>query len=785
MLLFEGIAVAKTIYLPDSTSSEYLPTVKIFSYNLDYNGNLVAQGFGSGTLITSSGVILTNNHVVQDLYDSSLTFDAFQICLTKSNEPQAPVCEFTASLIERDPQKDLALLRMDSKDVNGGSVNFDFYLPYDNGSNYEIGEAVTIVGYPDTGGKTITYTSGLISGIVSEGGVDYIKTDADISFGNSGGTAIDSEGNFIGVPTFIVGSYSSEALGYFFPVSDAKSWINSKKGSKVSQNEQAVKKLKSEISKYVSANKSGRYQNDYPPYEISLIDGWKFGNSLEGSFEGGTYSEIFGSAETTTIFPTERDDSSQLSIAISAQNFPYELSLQDLRSLYDDYLDDYGVTDSESTIEEVKFNGIYDALKVTNYEYDWYSYAYVNKVTYVMTYGDYAIALIYTYGDEEEDRISEVEEILATFSVNMGAVKSSVVNQVISANPLISVANPLFDAYLSDVSYEYEGVNYFGAVFGKKEDHDFTTSIYYNKFLDESYIGNFDLFKQEKIADMEEWYDLIAKGDFELDGHRGFYYVEQYDGYAGEETTYYADLFIQYDDTSYVTVYYSGDKEAYEKNLTDFESILRAIKLSNGGIGQYNLPSLSLSGENVSAVLSDIRNYVYEANIKSLNDALVFGENAPAEFKPADKVTRKDFVVWAIKMDSSLTSEFEEFKNAGVPHSFVDVDYNSEESAYFEFAKKKEAVNGFVVKGKTYFKPSGTLSLAAGLKIVFALYGYEVWQAPDYIPWYLPYLQLGYKEGLIPYGVTDTSYVLTRGEAAFLIDNASYASNYDFDNYYF
>ena len=68
----------------------------------------------------------------------------------------------------------------------------------------KLGQQLHIFGYPAIGGETITYTSGDISGFTYEAGIQgraWIKTSASISGGNSGGTAIDDQGNLIGVPT--------------------------------------------------------------------------------------------------------------------------------------------------------------------------------------------------------------------------------------------------------------------------------------------------------------------------------------------------------------------------------------------------------------------------------------------------------------------------------------------------------------------------------------------------------------------------------------------------------
>ena len=82
------------------------------------------------------------------------------------------------------------------------------------------------MGFPGTGGGTMTLTRGVYSG--ASGG--YFKTDSDISPGNSGGAAFDEQGNFVGVPT--AGSLPDDldrattAIGLLIPAADAERFID-------------------------------------------------------------------------------------------------------------------------------------------------------------------------------------------------------------------------------------------------------------------------------------------------------------------------------------------------------------------------------------------------------------------------------------------------------------------------------------------------------------------------------------------------------------------------------
>ncbi|MFC1616282.1 S1C family serine protease [Patescibacteria group bacterium] len=776
-LLFSNFVFAKTLYLPDSSSSQYLPTVKIFTYYYDSDGELIPEGYGSGTLIDSKGTILTNNHVVEDYYDPDEVYDAIQICLTKSNNPGEPICEFTASFIKRDPSMDLALLKMDSKDVRGNSINFDFYLPYENSGNYEVGSTITVIGFPDTGGSTVTFTSGLISGISVENGMEFLKTDADISFGNSGGTGVDKDGNFIGIPTYIIGSYSAEVLGYLFPLKNAVSWIKENINSAPIENAVVKEKLQKEIMRFINANETGIYINDYPPFEISLVEGWKFGNSLEGAFDLQSFSNTYSEGDSITMFPLERGDDSIAYVSVADEEYPYELSLDDVEDLLTYYIEEYSMVDEEISISRVELNEKYSAILVESSYVDWWYLdgVMVYDVNYAIPYGDRLIRINYAYTEMEEDVLTEIQEIVSSFTLDLDAIKSKSVDSLVFDDPYIVVKNPLSDTYLSDDSYDYDGKKYFGASFGKKDDYDFRVSIYSNLYQDESHIGDFDAFKVDTIADASEWYDIIASGDIYIDGHLGFFYTESYITDFGDRS-FYTDIFLEGDEDDYFVIYYSADEEIYMKNLDDFETILNNIEFESQGAGQYFIPNFFGDGgiDTIIQDFSDIKNYIYESNVRALGRDGAFGPEMPSQFNPGSGLSRKDFLLWTMRtLQGQAFIAFEEFNQSyegcGV-HCFEDVDYNSDDGIYYDFAFAQGAIGGLSSDGNYYFKPDDQITMVAAFKMIFQIYSYPVWEAPEFMPWFVPYIHIAYSEGVVPYGVNSDDYKLSRGDGVYIID---------------
>jgi serine protease Do len=157
------------------------------------------HGLGSGVIITKDGYILTNNHVV----DSA---DRVQVTLTDGRE-------FTAKVIGRDPKSDVAVVKIDGKDLPT--------VPVADSDKVQVGDVVLAVGNPMGIGQTVT------TGIVSATGrgnlglgdyEDFIQTDAAINPGNSGGALVDAEGRLIGINTAIFSrSGGNQGIGFAIP----------------------------------------------------------------------------------------------------------------------------------------------------------------------------------------------------------------------------------------------------------------------------------------------------------------------------------------------------------------------------------------------------------------------------------------------------------------------------------------------------------------------------------------------------------------------------------------
>ena len=167
-----------------------------------------ATALGSGFIIDSKGVVVTNNHVIQGAED----------ILVRVNGDK----EYEATVIGADPLSDIAVLQIKSKE-KFASVKFG------NSDEARIGDWVIAIGNPYGLGGTVT--SGIISARNRSIGIaryeDYIQTDASINQGNSGGPLFDMEGNVIGINTAIFSqSGGSIGIGFSIPSNSAKKVIN-------------------------------------------------------------------------------------------------------------------------------------------------------------------------------------------------------------------------------------------------------------------------------------------------------------------------------------------------------------------------------------------------------------------------------------------------------------------------------------------------------------------------------------------------------------------------------
>lgn len=179
--------------------------VEVNAYDID-NGTWAPFG-GSGTIISSDGFVLTNYHVIGDDFVRT-NYEWAGIFVTNVDEPHRPPQHtWWARYVAGDPRLDFALLQIvEDADENPVPVGTVFpTVQVGNSDALLLGDPIIVVGYPSISGSTITFTQGVMSGWVGEdmwaGGRRWIKTDAKIARGSSGGAGFNEFGELVGVPT--------------------------------------------------------------------------------------------------------------------------------------------------------------------------------------------------------------------------------------------------------------------------------------------------------------------------------------------------------------------------------------------------------------------------------------------------------------------------------------------------------------------------------------------------------------------------------------------------------
>ena len=170
----------------------------------EQEGEPAQGGLGSGVIISASGYILTNNHVVEGA-------DEIEVILNDTRKA-------TAKVIGTDPDTDLAILKIELDKLP--------VIVLGDSDTLQVGDAVLAIGNPFGVGQTVT--SGIVSALGrNQLGINtfenFIQTDAAINPGNSGGALVDVNGNLMGINTAIYSrSGGSMGIGFAIPVATAK-----------------------------------------------------------------------------------------------------------------------------------------------------------------------------------------------------------------------------------------------------------------------------------------------------------------------------------------------------------------------------------------------------------------------------------------------------------------------------------------------------------------------------------------------------------------------------------
>jgi hypothetical protein len=729
LLLLILILIPSTASAADFSSMN--PTVKITSYKYLFNGQVQAYGSGSGTVLTSDGLVLTNNHVIFD-EDEFRPLDAFEVCIT-FNFSEEPDCTYTASLLHNDRDIDLALLKIEG--VSGLK-----FLEASASVDPKEGDKIQVVGYPGSGGDTITITQGQISGFESYSNHKYFKTDSDIDHGNSGGTALDSLGRFIGIPTYIR-SYA-ENVGYFLDVREAVPFIEKNKGNAKQLNAAANKQLIANLKRLDSAKKSLKYTSDiYPRFSLALPSDWRFNEINDDS-----------------VYVEQKKNSGQVAVSFYVHTYPYEIDDGFLKKLDEQlaYLKE-NYPDYKKT--EITFAG------QQGFEISYTSYNRKNTSVYIPL--GYTI-LGLSYGVDLDDTAAQKEAIDSVLN-SLVILDKPVQDPKLPA--LFTHPRPAFSMKAAGPFrlQPYHGTESSSLIAEgvEKKNYDGQFEIHYMPVPK----NEADLSEKDRLEDTTKYLNqsgskVVYKFDSViLDGLPGHLYINEYESDKYQEI--HKKLTVILRDGEYqFEITYDDLAEAFDRNIEHVRAMLDSFTYENKSAdkGKHEYGSLG-------SQFSDIQFHRFSSAISDLAQNGIIQGFSDGTFRPESNVTRAE----ALKMILESKNKVEEKKNRGKHVDFEG--YASEKSAfkdikkeawfskYTAYAAEKKLAEGFA---GNVFKPGQSVTLAEGLKWVLTIYEIPLWSG-DTHPWSKKYMDKAYELGLLPRGLENPNQVLTRAELSYLI----------------
>jgi serine protease Do len=173
-----------------------------------FKQNKIQRALGSGVIVSQDGYIITNNHVIENADEITVTL-------------LGNTTEYNAKLVGRDADSDLAVIKIEAKNLKPIKLGYS--------SELKLGDIIFAIGNPFGIGETVT--QGIISALNKNNvGINryenFIQTDASINPGNSGGALVDSRGALIGINSAIISkSGGNNGIGFAIPIDMVKNVV--------------------------------------------------------------------------------------------------------------------------------------------------------------------------------------------------------------------------------------------------------------------------------------------------------------------------------------------------------------------------------------------------------------------------------------------------------------------------------------------------------------------------------------------------------------------------------
>lgn len=708
--------------------TEFSGTVKIVSFFWTQNNTMMPGATASGTLVSEDGFIVTNSHVVTNPYDEN--YDGFAICIPENNTKKPP-CLYTASLVTKDKTKDFALLHIDSQNIFGEDAPKFSFLEWENTKNPEVKEEVLVTGFPTIGGDTVTSTNGKVSGFEEREGVMFFKTDAKVDNGNSGGTAKNKAGRFIGIPSFI--KKGNETLGYILPLAQVQKEIQEKISQSVPGALKTQEILRNFLKIEYEAEKNRKFVSQvYPFFSFEIEEKWNIDMAdtvnliLSSEVEGKEVLFSFSAGRTSFDLPDE---------VMQRQLDMMRKSKYLVENFEEKEAEQMGKKGVEISFER---EGVRTLLFVgqENHANFFYSYHFPIEV--------------------KEKAMEKYQALMNGVSLESEKTESEIPQgEYLSTRPYLFLKESGGVSFSStDSQFEESTV----IVFDSRESIKMEAEVEY-LFLTKSFWGlsNEEIFEELKKTYSASYalsnvYPLVV-----IDGKKGFglEYTTQGDDEKEQRTN--LELFFP-DEIKKSLLGFSSQKrkktfritlsdiqERYPDDVEDLREILLSMRFSDAEIsGEYNVPLFR-------PAFNDLERHLYELEIKSLSAQEIIPRGVDSFF-PENKITTGDFIDWVV-----ASKVFVE-KMRGEDALKKDL----ERASSFAFAQK----NGWVSASDN---TTSLLVLDNAVMILFKAYSVPVWNPPYQVSEKYKSYVTAKSDGVIFYEHWPATRILSRGEAAAII----------------
>jgi hypothetical protein len=716
------------------------PTVQVICYKRTRTDQVLPVSYGSGSVISPAGHVLTNYHVVFDT-DAQVPFEAFEIALT-FDMSKRPVRRFTARLAAYDRSLDLAILRLNPADALGVKLPPLKCLDWNANVSPRQGQDIQVLGYPASGGETLTVSRGQIGGFDRLNGHPCFKTDTDIDLGSSGGTVLDSRRRLIGVPVFLR-SYA-ENVGYILDLRAARPWLAAHLGDEPSADAVAEAQLTVELAAFVRANAERVYGTAlYPRLELRLPEGWEF--------------EEIG-ADGVVIGEESVVDPATIGFHLDRRPFPIDAAFKArLQEDIDRSRESYGDFAQDTTT----FAGA-EAWRIT-------FTAERQRCTLMhVFFGNTVLHIVYRVGENAGERQqAALEQALAgcRFLEPAGAVPPAPQREFVCRDPGLKLTLP--DGWGGKLNLGADDLDTLLTAW-QQDNYDGVLKIVYRRVPVAKQQTAPAARLRDTVSGVSMERVVRKQDDLLVDGLPGWLVVAEQNGLDLKDLQRRLEAVVLHGNYELV-VQYSDTAANFERNAGAIAQLLGTIQVQAGerqNRGTYRVGALSTT-------FKDIANHRFEEDIAALASKDLLRAYPDNLFEPEAPVTRIKALRTALDARNRMLSLTNPSRvmplpepASGAPSGFQDVPAGHWAIPYARYACERGWLKPVAADR---FEPDRPLSLLDDLRLLFAVFEIPIWASP--LPGDAkPIMDKGYELDLIPRGLDDPGHILTNAEMAAVVE---------------